>query len=119
VLIDPWTARVRYAATGRGHYESFYVKANHPSRRVGLLLKFNLFEPRGAADRLEGEFWGVWLDGETGQHAVASCVVPRERVDARRGATTVRIGDAVLELAGETLTEQARVAGDFVVTSDL
>jgi hypothetical protein len=42
---------------------------------------------------------------------VATCVVPPERVDARRGATTLRIGDAVLEFVGETLKEQARVVG--------
>ena len=101
--IDPWATSVRYAASGRGHYESFYIKATHPSRRLGVWLKFNLFEPRGAADRFEGELWGVWLDGETGQHVVATCVASGEQVDARRGASIVRIGDAVLDLGGEVL----------------
>ena len=57
--IDRWLTAIRYTATGRGHYESFYLKANHPSRRLGVWLKFNLLEPRGPPDRLEGELWGM------------------------------------------------------------
>lgn len=104
-------AAVRYAASGRGHYESFYVRAHHPDRRLGLWLKFNLLEPTGHPEGLEGELWGVWFDGERGRHVVAVQVLPREAVQVRRGDHALRLGDAALELRPDTLTEHARVAG--------
>jgi hypothetical protein len=110
-LINPWMTAVRYAAIGRGHYESFYLKGNHPSRRLGVWLKFNLLEPVGAPDRLEGELWGVWFDGETGQHVVAQRVLPREGVEVRAGATMLRLGDAVLEHGRDALVERAQITG--------
>ncbi len=110
--LEPWSATlrdVRYAATGQGHYESFYVKANHPERRQGLWLKFNLLEPVGHPEQLQGELWGVWFDGERGQHVVAGQELPGELIDARHGGQQLRIGEAQLELRDDLLTERARV----------
>ncbi|HET7036840.1 MAG TPA: hypothetical protein VFI42_14240 [Thermomicrobiaceae bacterium] len=104
-------AAIRYAATGSGHYESFYIKANHPERRLGLWLKFNLLEPAGHPEALQGELWGVWFDGEQGRQVAAGQLLPREAVDARRGALSLRLGDATLELRGDALVEQAQVTG--------
>jgi hypothetical protein len=109
VPLDEWATHVRYRANGRGHYESFYLKGNHPSRRLGVWLKFNILEPVGNPEQMEGELWGVWFDGETGQHAVAGCVVPANEVKARFGETAVRIRGAMLELGPEVVTEQADV----------
>lgn len=103
-------AAVRYTGSGQGHYESFYVKANHPDRRLGLWLKFNLLEPTHRAENLEGELRGVWFDGETGRHVVVTEIIPRPLVVAHQGEPHIQLGNAVLEWHGDTLTERASVS---------
>lgn len=104
-----WLTAIRYSGNGQGHYESFYLKANHPSRRLGIWLKYNLLAPKGASQDLQGELWGVWFDGEKRQQVVAQQIVPRSDVAAPHGATTLRLGDAAIAVGGEQLTAQAQV----------
>jgi len=96
--------RPRWPADGRGFYESFYLKANHPERRLAVWLKFNLLEPRRGG--LGGEVWGVWFDGEKGFQRVAHLAAEPAPAPA-----SVRIGDCRLELAGGELEESARLPG--------
>ena len=96
--------RPRWPGDGRGFYESFYLKANHPERRLALWLKFNLLEPRRG--RLGGEVWGVWFDGERGYQRVAHL-----EGEPRLGEAAVEIDGCRLALADGVLRESARLAG--------
>src|SRR5581483_8794277 len=61
-----------------------------PARRVGVCLKFNLLEPRGAPDRLEGELCGVWLDGTAPAGHVGRAVCCAIGVRCTQTASTAR-----------------------------
>jgi hypothetical protein len=56
----PWNAR-RFAGD-HGHVESWFLRANHPSRPLAIWLKVTILAP------LEGppvaESWVIWFDGE-------------------------------------------------------
>jgi hypothetical protein len=80
-----------------GHYESYFLRANHPGRPLAFWLRYTVFSPAGRPEAACGELWAIVFDGETRQ-----CVaVKRERpiADCRFGGNAlpdVRIGDAVL-----------------------
>jgi hypothetical protein len=73
-----------------GHYESFYQRANHPSRPLAFWLRYTIFGPNNDPAAAVGELWAVLFDGETGEHAVAkakhsmdACVFSRDAFDVR------------------------------------
>ena len=104
--MQPNAARYRPKSPD-GHYESFFVRANHPGRPLAFWLRYTVFSPVGRPESAVGELWAVVFDG-----AARRCVaVKRERPIAEcafGGATSpdVRIGDALLD--------GTRVEGDAV-----
>ena len=89
----------RYQSGQRvGHYESFFLRANHPTRPLAFWIRYTLFSPHHRPQDAIGELWTVFFDGETNRHiavkrelAIGLCVFsPSEFF--------VRIGDACLEL---------------------
>src|SRR6266508_149494 len=110
-----WT---RYAPGQRGgHYESFYQRANHPSRPLAFWIRYTVFSPRGRPDDAVGELWAVVFDGETGEHLVAKQTAPMRACRFDRTAFAVRVADSVLgpgSLAGSagTIRWDLRYTGD-------
>ena len=43
----------------RGHYESFYLRANHPSEPLAFWLRYTIFAPHGHPEQAEGELWAA------------------------------------------------------------
>ena len=83
--------------TTRGHYESFFQRANHPQRPLAFWIRYTLLVPDGNPDGAVGEVWATFFDGERGQitavkerQRLADC----ELIDGRLG---LRIGRASLE----------------------
>jgi hypothetical protein len=104
-------ARYRPGLTG-GHYESFYLRANHPSRPLAFWIRYTVFVPQVIArDRpggAIGELWSVFFDGERNDH----CVVKRELpiADCRfADGPDVTVGDA--RLTPSALTGSAEFDG--------
>ena len=48
----------------RGHYESFYVRAAHPTRPLGAWLRHTVHKAPGAAPA--GALWVTLCDAEAG-----------------------------------------------------
>ena len=89
--------RARFSPGMRGgHYESFYQRANHPTRPLAFWLRYTVFSPRGRPQDAVGELWGVVFDGDRGEHTVAKRELPISecRFDPDRFA--VRVGDSTL-----------------------
>ncbi|GAA1788888.1 hypothetical protein HC028_15065 [Planosporangium flavigriseum] len=79
-----------------GHYESFYQRANHPTRPLAFWSRYTVFSPaRRPADAV-GELWFVLFNGETGRHVVAKREYPIAKCTFDRQGFSVRIGDATL-----------------------
>lgn len=55
----------------QGHYESFFLRANHPSRPLAFWIRYTLFCPKNKPEEAMGELWVTFFDGETNVHKVA------------------------------------------------
>ena len=104
----------RFDATDRrGHYESWFQRANHPTRPLAFWIRYTIFVPRERPEETRGELWAIVFDGERDEIVAVKNDIP---IDACRFATTgldVRIADAVLtegELRGEARTDDRRIA---------
>ncbi len=61
--------RLRHrAGSAGGHYESYFVRANHPTRRLAFWVRHTIFSPRGRPQDALGELWAIVFDGERGRH---------------------------------------------------
>jgi hypothetical protein len=76
-----------------GHHESFYQRANHPTRPVAFWIRYTVFSPAGRPGDAIGELWAVLFDGGTRQHAVAKQEYPIGLCEFRRYEFSVRVGD--------------------------
>ena len=113
--VDPDEARqtwnrCRYVpGSGTGHYESYFQRANHPSRPLAFWIRYTILSPRGRPADAVGELWAIWFDGERerivavkSETPFADCAFGTEGLLARVGAAT---------LDGERLVGEARTAG--------
>jgi hypothetical protein len=85
------------AGDARGHYESYFQRANHATRPLGFWIRYTLTVPRGAPDAALGELWAIYFDGERGRITACkqSCPLARCAVSGR-GPLSLRIGSATL-----------------------
>lgn len=52
-----WT---RYQPGQRaGHYESFFQRANHPTRPLAFWIRYTIFSPAGQPEAALGELWAI------------------------------------------------------------
>src|SRR5271155_4353464 len=84
----------------RGHYESFFQRANHPSRPLAFWIRYTLFSPSDRPESAVGELWAVFFDGETGVHVAVKREVPVDRARFDRTVFEVRVEDAQLGPSG-------------------
>ncbi|SHH22750.1 hypothetical protein [Massilia sp. CF038] len=90
--------------SGEGHYESYFLRANHPQRPLAFWIRYTFFSPKGRPLDAVGEVWAVVFDGE------------HERIVAKRDAfplTACSIGSGSLSLViGGSSLSGARLAGN-------
>jgi hypothetical protein len=79
-----------------GHYESFYQRANHPTRPWAFWIRYTLFSPQSRPEAAIGELWAMFFDGETGEHAVAKEEYPLSECRFDRETFSARVKDRVL-----------------------
>jgi hypothetical protein len=80
-----------------GFYESWFQRANHPTRPLAFWIRCTVFSPKGRPRDAIGELWAVWFDGESGRHVVAKSELPIAQCALSREALDVRIGAARLQ----------------------
>lgn len=99
--------RCRYVpGSTAGHYESYFQRANHPTRPLAFWIRYTIFSPRGRPGDAIGELWAIWF-GERDRVVaakeevpLADCAFGIEGLLARIGAAT--LGDD--RLAGSART---------------
>jgi len=92
----------RYAGQAGGHYESYFQRANHPTRPLAFWIRYTVFSPRGRPHDAVGELWAIWFDGETKAITAVKEVVPFARCTFSADALSAHIGEATLDAAGLT-----------------
>lgn len=83
----------------KGHYESYFLRANHPEKAQGFWIRYTLFSPRGRPDKALGEIWAVFFDGESDrmtavqeEFPLSQCAFSAERMAAQVGNNTLESG---------------------------
>lgn len=88
--------RCRYDGSDRGHYESWFQRANHPTRPLAFWIRYTIFSPAGRPGDAVGELWAIAFDGERSRvvavkevHPLAKCELSRERLAVRISGSTL------------------------------
>lgn len=125
--IDLVTARseandARYRLGQRaGHYESFFQRANHPTRPLAFWIRYTLFSPEGRPADAIGELWAIVFDGETGRHVAVKKEVPIARASFAMRGLAATIDGAELRpgaLVGSASSGGHTIAWDLTYAAD-
>ena len=111
---DRWN-HVRYRADARGHYESWFIRGNHPTLPRAFWIRYTIFSPKGRPGDAVGERWAMVFDGEAGRIIAAKSVTPIGACEFSDVTTHVKIGASVLD--GERATGDA--SGTATIAWDL
>ncbi|ETR73829.1 MAG: hypothetical protein OMM_00678 [Candidatus Magnetoglobus multicellularis str. Araruama] len=116
-VIDPKTVNnTRYAIHKRtGHYESYFLRANHPDRPLALWIRFTIFSPENKKTAI-GEVWAIYFDGETGNHVCAKTEIPIEDCIFYSNELNITLGDAKLD---ENYSKGRAMTGDQIISWDI
>lgn len=104
----------------QGHYESYFQRANHPTRPLAFWIRYTTFCPRGHRERAVGELWAVYFDGERPAVYAVKQVFPLSACSFSRERLDVRIGESTLDdagLAGRAELGSRRLAWSLRYTS--
>lgn len=82
-----------------GHYESYFLRANHPRRALAFWIRYTFFSPRGRPQDAVGELWAVYFDGERERIAAAREAFALTDCTIGGPGLDIRIGDARLSEA--------------------
>src|SRR3954471_10900425 len=80
-----------------GHYESWFQRANHPSRPIAFWIRHTIFSPEGRRDAAEGELWAVWFDGEKGRCVAQKSELPIRECSFATAGLDVKLPGAALK----------------------
>lgn len=81
----------------QGHYESFFLRANHPARALAFWIRYTVFSPARQPDRAIGELWAVIANGESGRHVAVKKELPIGDCEFKADRLAVKIGEATLD----------------------
>jgi hypothetical protein len=110
---ERWNSCRFDAESGGGHYESYFLRANHPTRPLAFWIRYTIFSPKGRPDATVGELWAIHFDGEAGRITAAKEVRPFSECRFSRRGLDARIGEAILtadRLEGQARSGEQRVA---------
>ena len=79
-----------------GHYESFFQRANHPTRPLAFWIRYTIFSPDGHPENAIAEIWTIFFNGETSEHVACKSEWPIEKSSFDRTAFQVKIGSSIL-----------------------
>jgi len=91
---DYWN-QVRYDRNStKGHYESYFFRANHPDRPLAFWVRYTIFSPAGQPGKSIGELWSIFFDGEKNQVSAAKSEHPMGDCSFSRQCLNVIIADS-------------------------
>lgn len=94
--LDYWQGARYQHGQKKGHYESWFLRGNHPTRNEAFWIRYTIFSPQGRPADAIGELWVIHFDGETKKIRAAKDEIPiRDCHFAARGLN-VKIGNATL-----------------------
>ena len=113
---DFWNRPRFVSGVPAGHYESWFLRANHPSRPLAFWIRYTIFSPRGRPADALGELWAIWFDGEHERIHAAKEERPLDGCVFGTGGWLARIGEAELtddRLVGRAHTDAHTLGWDL------
>ena len=99
-----------------GHYESWFQRANHPSRPLGFWVRYTIFSPKDRPQDALGELWAIYFDGEAKKVTAIKQVMPIADCEFSSEGLDHRVGSATLDsekLVGEAVGQGNSIAWDL------
>jgi hypothetical protein len=106
----------RYRGQPEGHYESFFLRANHPRRAEAFWIRYTIFSPKGRPEDAIGELWAIFFDAGQNRHAIAKQEFRFADCEFDTASFRVRVGKATLgsnRLEGAIAGQQHSLAWDL------
>ena len=66
----------RRAGSPDGHYESYFIRANHATRALAFWIRYTLFSPARHPEQAQGELWAIVFDGQRCHHVAVKQAWP-------------------------------------------
>ena len=89
--------RCRFSGHSDGHYESYFLRANHPDKPLAFWIRYTIFAPQGQPEQNLGELWVMVFDGDRNRVQAAKAELPWQACHFDREQLNVRVGDATLQ----------------------
>ncbi|PJZ69734.1 hypothetical protein CH373_11180 [Leptospira perolatii] len=94
--------------TESGHYESWFIRANHPALPQAFWIRYTIFCPKNRPKDAIGELWAIYFDGKSGQHTAAKSEFPIQECEFRSRPLFARIGNSSMTESEVIGNSQAR-----------
>ena len=104
-----------------GHYESYFLRANHPSAPRAFWIRYTIFSPHGNPDKAIGEIWAMFFDKESGEHIAVKEEFPLSECSFRNDGFDMTIGKSHLEagkLQGQADLKESNIKWDMIYKGD-
>lgn len=86
--------------SNKGHYESWFVRGNHPVRPLAIWIRYTIFSPKRYPQDSIGELWAIYFDGENGKHYVSKSEYPISECEFSGDPFKIRISSSVQDHKG-------------------
>jgi hypothetical protein len=96
----------------KGHYESYFLRANHPSLPLAFWFRYTIFCPKKHPEKALAELWAIWFDGQKKQHVAAKKEIPLQQAVFASDKFYVAIEDACLTenmLSGKIINRNVEI----------
>ncbi|AKP26803.1 conserved hypothetical protein [Leptospira interrogans serovar Manilae] len=80
----------------KGHYESWFVRANHPNTCKAVWIRYTIFSPKNFPEKAMGELWAIYFDGEKNTRFVSKSEFPIDKCKFNTTPLSIMIGDSEL-----------------------
>ncbi len=100
----------------KGHYESYFLRANHPKKPLAFWIRYTVFSPKGRPEHGMGEIWGMVFDGEKGRHVAVKGEFPLSDCQFDPAGLNVRVGESRLSpgaLSGHARANKNEMSWDL------
>jgi hypothetical protein len=81
----------------RGHYESYFMRANHPKEPKAFWIRYTIFSPHGQPDGALAELWAIYFNQKDNHHVAVKTEVPIDQAKFSADNFNVCIDKAVLD----------------------
>jgi len=81
----------------QGHYESFFIRGNHPNKPLAFWFRYTIFSPKDNPQNAIAEIWGIFFDSEKNNHTLIKNEVPLHQCYFNKEKLDVKITNSSLD----------------------